>query len=295
VVDREDLPLNVSREILQDSKVVRTISGQVVKRSLDMIEELAEGEGFADFWRAYGAVLKEGLHFAPEHRERLAKLCRFESTTAEGLTSLADYVSRMKEGQEAIYFVLGANRALVENSPHLEALKKKGYEVLLLTDPVDAFAMDGLTEFEGKKLVSAMEAEIDLDDEGEKPALEGLEGRIKKVLEAKVSEVRWSKRLVDSAACLVLPPSGLPPYLERIFRAQQGDLPEPKRILELNPGHPLVLALQKKVEEDEASVDSTLELLYAQALLAEGSPVEEPAKLAQTLTELLTEKLARGA
>jgi molecular chaperone HtpG len=296
VVDSEDLPLNVSREILQDSKVVRTISQQVVKRSLDMIEELAESADYASFWRAYGAVLKEGLHFSPEHRDRLAKLCRFESTTAEGLTSLADYVARMKEGQEAIYYVLGANRALVENSPHLEAFKKKGYEVLLLTDPVDAFAIDGVTEFEGKKLVSAMEAELDLEDVGETPTLEGLEGRIKKVLDAKVSEVRWSKRLVDSAACLVLPPSGLPPYLERIFRAQQGDLAEPKRILELNPGHPLVLALKAKVEaDDESLVDSTIELLYAQALLAEGSPVEEPAKLAQTLTELLTEKLTRGA
>ncbi|NLY95756.1 MAG: molecular chaperone HtpG [Myxococcales bacterium] len=295
VVDSEDLPLNVSREMLQDSKVVRTISQQVVRRSLDMIEELASTDDYTTFWRAYGAVLKEGLHFAPEHRARLAKLCRFESTAVEGLTSLADYVSRMKEGQEAIYYVLGANRALVENSPHLEALKKKGYEVLLLTDPVDAFAMDGLDEFEGKELVSAMEAELDLEEEGdaEKPALEGLEGRIKKVLESKVSEVRWSKRLVDSAACLVLPPSGLPPYLERIFRAQQGDLPEPKRILELNPSHPLILALEKRVDADDPTVDETIELLYAQALLAEGSPVEEPAKLAQTLTQLLTEKLTR--
>lgn len=298
VVDSEDLPLNVSRELLQDSRVVRTISKQITKRALDLLDELTEKkEDYLEFYRAYGAVLKEGLHFSPEYADRIAKLVRFESSAGDELTSLDEYIERMKEGQESIYYILGANRKLVENSPHLEALKKKGYEILFLTDPVDAFAIEGLPEYEGKKLISAMDADLDgadeLDEsEEETPELGKLEERFKEVLKGKVNAVSWSKRLTDSPACLVIPPSGLPPYLERIMRARDGDTGEPPRTLELNPKHPLVEVLRKKIDAGEEGTERYIEALYGQALLSEGSPVDQPAKLAALLVELLTEKLA---
>ena len=295
VVDSEDLPLNVSREILQDSRVVRTISKQITKRALDLLDELTENKDeYLEFYRAFGAVLKEGLHFSPEHAGRIAKLIRFESSAGEGLSSLDEYIARMPEGQESIYYILGANRQLVENSPHLEGLKKKGYEVLFLTDPVDAFAIEGLPEYEGKKLVSAMDAEVDLGagDAEETPELGAIEEKFKEALAGKVSAVQWSKRLTDSPACLVIPSSGLPPYLERIMRARDGDMGEPPRTLELNPKHPLVEALREKIEANEEGTERYIEALYGQALLSEGSPVDEPAKLAALLVELLTEKLA---
>lgn len=300
VVDSEDLPLNVSREILQDSRVVRTISKQITKRALDLLDELAaeKKEEYLEFWRAYGAVLKEGLHFSPEYANRIAKLVRFESSKGEGLVSLDEYIERMPEGQESIYYILGANRQLVENSPHLEGLKKKGYEVLFLTDPVDAFAIEGLSEYEGKKLISAMDVDVDLSDgeeDEETPELGKLEAKIKSALAGKISAVRWSKRLTDSPACLVIPPSGLPPYLERILRAREGEMSEPPRTLELNPKHPLIEAIREKVEAGEEGVERYLEAIYGQALLSEGSPVEQPAKLASLLVELLTEKLAGQA
>lgn len=298
VVDSEDLPLNVSRELLQDSRVVRTISKQITKRALDLLDELTEKkDDYLEFYRAYGAVLKEGLHFSPEHADRIAKLVRFESSAGDELTSLDEYIERMKEGQESIYYILGANRKLVENSPHLEALKKKGYEILFLTDPVDAFAIEGLPEYQGKKLISAMDADLDGADELEEsdeetPELGKLEERFKEVLKGKVNAVSWSKRLTDSPACLVIPPSGLPPYLERIMRARDGELGEPPRTLELNPKHPLVEVLRKKIDAGEEGTERYIEALYGQALLSEGSPVDQPAKLAALLVELLTEKLA---
>lgn len=298
VVDSEDLPLNVSRELLQDSRVVRTISKQITKRALDLLDELTEKkEDYLEFYRAYGAVLKEGLHFSPEYADRIAKLVRFESSAGDELTSLDEYIERMKEGQESIYYILGANRKLVENSPHLEALKKKGYEILFLTDPVDAFAIEGLPEYQGKKLISAMDADLDGADELDEseeatPELGKLEERFKEVLKGKVNAVSWSKRLTDSPACLVIPPSGLPPYLERIMRARDGDTGEPPRTLELNPKHPLVEVLRKKIDAGEEGTERYIEALYGQALLSEGSPVDQPAKLAALLVELLTEKLA---
>lgn len=303
VVDSEDLPLNVSREILQDSRIVRTMQKQIVKRSLDMIEDLAKGEGYASFWKSFGAVLKEGLHFDREHKERLSKLVRFESTNGAELVSLDDYVGRMKPEQKVIYYVVGASRALVERAPHLEALKKRGYEVLLLVDPVDPFAIEGLEEYQGKKLVSAMEANLELEDEkgeatkqAEREELEPLRAKAKEVLADKVSDVRFTDRLTDSAACLVLPESGLPPYLERILRAQQGDLPAGRRALELNPEHPLVRSLGRMATKEGASdeVREIVELLYDQALLAEGSPVDDPSRLVKKLTSLLVEATARS-
>ncbi len=308
VIDSEDLPLNVSREILQDSRVVKTMRKQVVKRALDMIEELAAGESYAEWWSGFGAVLKEGLHFEsdPKDRERIAKLLRYESSRDEGLVSLETYVKRMPLAQKAIYYVLGASKALVQNTPHLEVLRKKGYEVLYMTDPVDAFAVEGLREFDGKPLVSAMDADLTLDGDAEAATARKeddakrfgpLLARFREVLGEKVSEVRLSDRLTDSAVCLVQPKGGLPPYLARILRAQHADLPPDRRALELNPAHPLVesiAALHARAPED-AQLTEWIEVLYDQALLAEGSPIDDPARLVRRMTALLADAAARAA
>ncbi len=308
VIDSEDLPLNVSRELLQDSRIVQTMRKQVVRRALDMVEELAATDGYAEWWSGFGAVLKEGLHFEADgkDRERIAKLVRYESTREEGLVSLEDYVKRMPLAQKAIYYVLGASKALVRNTPHLEVLRKKGYEVLYMTDPVDAFAVEGLREFDGKPLVSAMDADLTLEGDGEAKAahkeedekrLEPLLAKFREVLGEKVSEVRVSDRLTESAVCLVQPKGGLPPYLARILRAQHADLPPDRRALELNPTHPLVDGIAKLHAKapETPQLAEWIEVLYDQALLAEGSPVEDPARLVKRMTALLTDAAVRAA
>lgn len=300
IVDSEDLPLNVSREMLQDSRIVRTIRKQVVKRALSMIESLVETDAYAAFWESYGSVLKEGLHFEPEYKDKLAKLVRYESSKQQGWTSLAQYVERMPDTQEAIYYIQGASRKIVENSPHLEALKARGIEVLFMTDAVDQWATEGLGEFEGKKLVSVMDAELKLengaesDDESKQSddgGLDTLLARVREVLQDHVSEVRVSSRLTDSPVCLVMPAGGLPPYLERLMRLQNSDIPKQKRILELNPKHELTVSLQRLLDSEPESeeVQAWIEVLYDQALLVEGSPIEAPATFAKRLTALLTE------
>ncbi len=301
VVDSEDLPLNVSREILQDSKLVRVIRKQVVNHSLAMIEELAgkDAEVFAKFWSDFGAVIKEGIHFEGEHRDRIAKIVRYESSTQPGLTTFGDYVSRMREGQKAIYYATGTSRAFLDSSPHLEALKKRGYEVLFMTDGVDPFAVTSLSEFEGKPLVSAMDENLELGEEDlseeqkateaeQKKQAEPLVERFKTVLASKVGEVRLSTRLTDSPVCLVIPEGGMAPHIERLMMARQMGIPAQKRILELNPGHPLIQNLEKREQEQPGNVAQWIELLYDQALIAEGSPLENPAAFAQRLTTLLT-------
>lgn len=307
VIDSEDLPLNVSREILQDSKLVRVIRKQVVNHTLSMIEELSgkDAEVFAKFWSDFGAVIKEGIHFEGEHRDRIAKIVRYESSTQPGLTTFGDYVSRMKDGQNAIYYATGTSRVLLDSSPHLEALKKRGYEVLFMTDGVDPFAVSSLREFEGKPLVSAMDENLDLGQEDltdeqrateaeQKKLAEPLVERFKSVLASKVGEVRLSTRLTDSPVCLVIPDGGIAPHIERLMMARQMGMPAQKRILELNPGHPLIRNLERRDEQDPAHVAQWIELLYDQALIAEGSPLENPAAFAQRLTTLLTSASAQA-
>lgn len=301
VVDSEDLPLNVSRETLQDSRVVRTMRKQIVKRILDALDELAKTDDYAAFFREFGGVLKEGLHFEPEQRERLAELVRYEHVAADGLMSIAQYVDAMKPEQEAIYYLTAATKALASTAPHLEALRTKGYDVLVMTDPVDPFAIDGLGEYRGKRLVSAMDAEVGASapPEGEakeaRDALEPLRARIASLLASQVSDVRFTDRLTDSASCLVLPASGLPPHLERLLRAQQGEGFVQKRVLELNPNHPMVAALGRKMAAglDDAELAPLAHALHDIALLAEGSPLEDPARLVKQLTALLTDSLGR--
>ncbi len=314
VVDSEDLPLNVSRETLQDSKQVRIIRKQVVSQILAMIEELGKErpEDYDKFYKNFGAIMKEGFHFEPEHKAKLADLVRFKSTfeakssdtETEGeekkyqspWTSLADYVARMSEAQEGIYYVEGPSLEVLRNSPHLERLKKKGYEVLFMIDGVDPFALEALTEYEGKRLINAAREGLDLsDDESgksteDKDAESSFAARLKELLSSRVSDVRISKRLAESPACLVTPDGGLPPHLEAMFKAQNLSVPQTKRILEVNPEHPIVANMQKLAEAkpDAKELQDWGELLVDQALIAEGSQVEDPSKLASRLTSLLT-------
>jgi molecular chaperone HtpG len=304
VVDSEDLPLNVSRETLQDSRIVKIIRKQVVNHSLTMLEELANdhADDYRPFWEAFGPVLKEGLHFDPEEKKRIAQLLRFATSHSEESTSLKDYVSRMKEGQSDIYYAVGPTRKLLSASPQLESLRQKGFEVLYLTDPVDPFAISNLDDFDGKKLVDVMSADFKLPgdeptaaSEEDAKASEPLFKKVQEVLGNRVSEVRASRRLADSPACLVVPSGGLPPFLERMLKARQMDVPEVKRVLEINPEHALVAQLRKLhiVDPQSPKLVDWIELLFDQALLAEGSPVDDPARFARRLTQLMSE--AAGA
>jgi molecular chaperone HtpG len=306
VVDSDDLPLNVSRELLQDSAVVRSIRKHVVKKTLDLLEKLSKDkpEDYTAFWKSFGAILKEGLAAEPDNREKLGTLVRYESSREEGLTSLADYVSRMKEGQQAIYYVFGESRKALEGSPHLEALRKRGYEVLYLTDPVDEWAAQGLREFNGKPLVSALQADLKLQESAEEKrekeqqaeGLKSLTERMKEVLKEAVREVRVSDRLTDSPVCLVLPEGGNPAFLERLLREHGRGMPRTQRILEVNPGHPVIEHLRKLHERDGKSEQVTewVELLHDQALLTEGSPLEDPNRFAKRMTALLTQLAAQA-
>jgi molecular chaperone HtpG len=304
VVDSEDLPLNVSREMLQDSSAVRVIKKQLTNHSLSLLEELRKDDATAynDFWASYGTVLKEGLHFAESERNRIAKLVQYQSSGVEGWTTFEGYVSRMKPDQKAIYYAAGASRPLIESSPHLEGLRKRGYEVLFMTDPIDPFAISTLSEFEGKPIVNAMTENLDLGEEpsaeksddakaGESTGAErtGLLEHMKSVLGDKVSEVRASRRLTDSPTCLVIAEGGMAPHIEQMLRARKMDVPVSKRILEVNTAHPVVSNLDRafQASKDSDDVRSWIRTLYDQALIAEGSPLDDPADFARRLTQLV--------
>ncbi|HJK96861.1 MAG TPA: molecular chaperone HtpG [Polyangiaceae bacterium LLY-WYZ-14_1] len=309
VVDSEDLPLNVSRETLQDSGVVRTIRKQVTKQVLAVLSDLAdnEPEAYDAFWRTFGAVLKEGLTFEPERKGALLPLLRFQSSTSEGkLVSLSEALGNRKEGQEAIYYALGESVRQVETSPHLEALRKRGWEVLYLTDPVDAWAAQALDEVDGVKILDAASAELPVEAGAEdadpdrveeerkaqEDALSGVLARIRVVLQDHVAEARVSPRLTDSPACLVVPPGGLQPFLERMLRNAQQDIPEQKRILEVNPDHPVIERLRALHGEDPdrhgAEIDDTIRLLHDQSLILEGTPLPDPAGFVRRLNDRLS-------
>jgi len=299
VIDSNDLPLNVSREMLQDGAITRTIRKQVIKKTLDRLKTFAEEdvEAYNDFWKGFGAVIKEGLYVDRGEAKRIGKLLRYRSSGVDGMTSLDEYIERMKEGQEDIYYVLGESEATVAASPHLEALKSRGWEVLYMTDPVDEWAVEGLGDYDDKKLVSATKAELDLheDDETKKEreeaagGLDALTTFMGVVLDDNVREVRVSNRLTDSPVCLVVPEGGQNAHLERLLRQQDQSIPKTKRILEVNPTHPLITAIRDAHGKDPEApqVNEWVEILYDQALLLEGSPVEDPARLARRMTSLL--------
>lgn len=304
LVDSDDLPLNVSRELLQESSTLKTIKKAVTKRVVDLLDELAKEkpEDYATFWSTFGRILKEGLVVDGEWKERIAKLTRWSSTASESpekLVSLEDYVARMKEGQDAIYYVTGESRDALLGSPYLEALRARGYEVLLMTDAVDTWAAEAIGEMGGKKLVNAMRADVKLPaaDEAtkkkEEEASQGFEALIassKQILEGKIRDVRTSTRLVDSPACLVLAQDAMPAHLEKVIRQSGKEVPRGKRDFELNPAHPAVKRLASLAAENpsDARLRDFVVVLYEQALLAEGSPLEDPNGFTKRLTSLLT-------
>jgi molecular chaperone HtpG len=299
VVDSNDLPLNVSREILQQSKDIESLRKGVVNKALGLLEDLAENqkEKYATFWREFGRCFKEGTGEDAANRERIARLLRFASTqkdTSDEEVSLADYVARMKEGQEAIYYVTADTFAAAKNSPHLEIFRKKSIEVLLLFDRVDEWVVSSLTEFEGKNLQSVAKGELDLSkladaeekSQQEKEAEEyrDLVQRIHKQLGERVKDVRVTFRLTESPACLVAGEHDLSGNLERLLKAAGQKVPENKPTLEINPHHPLV---QRLKYEGEAHFGDWAEILLDQALLAEGGQLDDPAGFVKKLNGLV--------
>ncbi len=301
VIDSADLPLNVSREILQHSKDIEAIKAGSVKKALGLLEDLAENkpEEYSKFWGEFGRVLKEGPSEDFANKDKIAGLLRFASThldTDAQQVSFKDYIARMKEGQEAIYYITADTFAAAKHSPHLEIFRKKGIEVLLLSDRVDEWMLGSLTEFEGKKLQSVAKGDLDLgklEDEAEKEAQKKVEDEAKDLIEKittalgdKVKEVRATHRLTDSPACLVAGENELSGNLERMLKAAGQKTPESKPTLEINPEHRLVSRI--KAESDGAKFDDLAHLLFDQALLAEGGQLEDPASFVKRMNSLIT-------
>ncbi|UWZ50168.1 molecular chaperone HtpG [Dactylosporangium matsuzakiense] len=296
VVDAHDLSLNISREILQQDRQIQVVQRRLVKKVLSTLKDLP-AERYATFWNEFGRALKEGLLDDADNRETLLDLLRLPSThSPDEPTSLRDYVERMKEGQTDIYFMTGESRATVEHSPHLEAFLAKGYEVLILTDPVDEVWVEQVSQYDGKNLQSVAKGQVDLgaEDVPEERTEEfaPLLSWLTTALEADVKEVRLSTRLTTSAACIVGDAHDITPTLEKMYRAMGQEMPHTKRILELNPGHPLVTGLRDAFTADSTApaLTETAELLYGMALLAEGGELADPSRF----TRLLADRLARS-
>ena len=306
VIDSNDLPLNVSREILQESRDVKAIREGSTKRVLSMLEDLANSEEqaekdkYATFWKEFGQALKEGIGEDAGNKDRIAKLLRLASThnsdDAQNV-SLADYVDRMKEGQDKIYYVTADNFAAAKNSPHLEIFRKKGVEVLLLTDRVDEWMLSYLTEFEGKELVSVAKGGLDLgklEDEAEKKEHEETEtsykelvAKMKETLDDKAKDVRVSFRLTDSPACLVADEHDMSGNLMRMLKAAGQSTPQSKPILEINPNHPLVQRLKYENTDAGGKFSDWSHILFDQALLAEGGSLTNPAEFVKRMNDML--------
>jgi len=301
VIDSADLPLNVSREILQDSRDVAAIKNGSVKKVLGLLEDLAKNqpEKYAAFWTEFGRVMKEGPGEDANNKDKIAGLLRFASTHADNDTqdvSFEDYIGRMKDEQEAIYYITADSFSAAQHSPHLEIFRKKGIEVLLMSDKVDEWMLGSLTEFGGKKLQSIAKGDLDLgklEDESDKEAKKKVEDeskelveRLQKTLGEQVKEVRVTHRLTDSPACLVAGENDLSGNLARILKASGQNAPESKPTLEINPGHRLVERL--KAEKDDGKFDDYTRVLFDQALLAEGGQLDDPASFVRRINELLT-------
>ena len=298
VIDSDDLPLNVSRELLQENQLVGKIRSAVVRRSLDLIKRLAEKEveKFNSFWDEFGNVLKEGLAEDMGNKDKIAKLLRFSSTennAVEQRVSLDDYVSRMKEDQDVIWYVTAENRKAAENSPHLEIFRKKGIEVLLMSDRIDEWVMGYFNEFEGKKLRSIAKGDVNLGSEDEKKEDKEQEDaeqdpllkRLSEALSDEVTEVRASKRLTESASCLVLSEQELAMHMRRMLEQAGQAMPDSKPLLEVNLDHQLLKQVSAVESEDEFK--DWAELLYEQAVLAEGGQLEDPAGFVQRTNRLM--------
>ncbi|QER87409.1 molecular chaperone HtpG [Streptomyces tendae] len=306
VVDAQDLSLNVSREILQQDRHIRMMQRRLTKKVLSSVKSMMTGdsEKYATFWREFGAVLKEGLVTDPDNRDALLAVASFASTHEDGeAVTLKQYVERMPDGQDDIWFITGESREAIDNSPHMEAFRERGIEVLLLTDPVDEVWVDAVDEFEGKRLRSVAKGEIDLaareDDRSEDEqkqqaeAYAGLLGWMRERLEDDVKEVRLSTRLTVSPACLVADANDLTPALENMYRAMGQEVPRSRRVLELNPDHALVKGLNEAYgeREDRSELTDTAELLYTLAVVAEGGRPKDPARFVRLMADRLERTL----
>ena len=308
VVDAQDLSLNVSREILQQDRQIQLMRRRLVKKVLSTVKEMMakRPDNYATFWREFGRVVKEGLLNDHDNRDAILAVSSFASTDdKERLTTLAQYVERMKDGQKHIYYMTGESRTAVENSPHLEAFQAKGLEVLILTDPVDEVWVGAVPDFDGKELRSIAQGEAELDSEEE----DGEEARAEKErqraefaellgwlgerLKDEIKEVRLTSRLTVSPACVVTDAGDVTPALQNLYRAMGQEVPQSKRILELNPEHALVTGLRKAhaTDADDPGLSETAELLYGMALLAEGSQLADPARFAKLLADRLERTL----
>ena len=302
LVDSDDLPLNVSREILQHNKLIDTIKAGSVKKVLGLLESMVKDdpEAYTKFWEQFGKVMKEGPGEDHANKERIAKLLRFSTThtdSEEQTVSLDDYIGRMKEGQEKIYFITADSFAAAKNSPHLQIFRSKGIEVLLLSDRVDEWLVSHLNEFDGKPLASIAKGDLDLDklaDEEEKEAAKKTEDeyadlvkRMKDALDERVNEVRVSKRLTDSPSCLVMGEQDMAVHMQQMLKQAGHEVPPSKPDLEINPTHPLVSRL--KGESDESRFASWSNVLLDQAMLSEGGQLDDPVAFVNRLNDLLQE------
>ena len=303
LVDSPDLPLNVSREMVQQDRVIASMRKMLTKKWLGHLTTMLteDREAFEKVWTEFGAALKEGYHYDPKNQDKLNAFTLWQSTGEGDWTTLAEYVERMKEGQEEIYVLLGKDLETLREAPQLEVFRKKGVEVLLLTDHVDEFVLQGLESFQEKKLVDISRGEVDLsglegesaeeesDDTEKQESYAPLCGLLKSALEEQISSVRVSKRLTDSAACLVTPQDAPSPQMERMMRAMGQEMPPVKRTLELNPDHALIQKLQALHSEnaEDERLGEFGELLYAQALLSEGGQLDNPARFAKKIASVM--------
>jgi molecular chaperone HtpG len=311
VVDSEDLPLNVSREMLQKNAVIEKMSKALVSKILGKLTEMAEGDpaAYKDFWKSFGVVLKEGLYNDYENREKLLELARFQSSMGDGegdTVSLKQYVSRMREDQKDIYYITAESRGVAEKSPHLEIFRAKSIEVLYLVDPVDEWiiGMGGIGEYGGKQLKSVTKGDLDLGDldkeEAEKrkaaqAELAGLSGRIKEILAESVEEVRVTGRLKDSPACLVAGAQSVGAHLEKMMKAMGQEVPVSKRVLEINAEHPIIKNINTRYGEapNDPELTDWVRLLYDGALIAEGRPADDPAAYLKRVNAMLEKASAK--
>jgi molecular chaperone HtpG len=301
VVDSSDLPLNISREILQSNRHIEVMRKNITKKVLDTLAEMKNGEyeKYLGFYSEFGRILKEGVHFDFSRKEQIADLLLFPSTETgpEKFTTLQSYVDTMKPGQEEIYYITGASYDEAAKSPYIEAFRDKGYEVLIMLDEIDDVIMGGLFEYKGKKLKSVIKGDISLDKAEESERREAgrkyekLLGRMKEQLKDEIKDVRLSGRLKDSPCCLVMEEGAMDPNMEKLMKAMGQEVPASKRILEINPAHPVIGAMNALLEADDkdGKVGEYVELLYDQALLLEGSKPKDPSAFAKALTKLMVE------
>ena len=299
VVDSSDLPLNISRELLQKDRQIGGIKKAVVSKILRFLKQQLEKkrDDYEKFWSLFGATLKEGIPSEAANKDALTELCLFNTSHGDKPSTLKEYVSRMKPEQKGIYYILGENMSHIKTSPYLEKLNQKGFEVIYLTDTVDEWVMNSMSEYDSKPLQSISKEDLDLDSDSEKKAKEeemqsqekkfkGLTTQLQKALDEFVKEVKISDRLVDSPVCLVSGANDPSAHMEKILGAMGQETPKTKRILEINPDHPI---FDKMLTMEEEKRNSWAEILYNQALLNEGSPIKDPARFSKRISELMIE------